>query len=141
MLAGRISGLRSLLLPQAVDHRRHQPQHAARALELHQRRPVGVEPVEDLGVDRVGRLDALLVLGIAALGRELLVLRPVQVGERRADHVAVLELGRVDQRLEQPAPHDLEAFLGAGRPPRRLDAADHVAQPVERLAPALPADL
>ena len=60
------------LLPQAVDHRRHQAQHAARALELHQRGPVGVEPVEDLRVDRVGRLDALLVVGVAALGRELL---------------------------------------------------------------------
>ena len=60
------------LLPQAVDHRRHQAQHAAGALELHQRGPVGVEPVEDLRVDRVGRLDALLVVGVAALGRELL---------------------------------------------------------------------
>ena len=53
------------LLPQAVDHRRHQAQHAARALELEQRGPVGVEPVEDLRVDRVGGLDALLV--VAAL--------------------------------------------------------------------------
>ena len=47
----------------------------------------------------------------------------------------------VGQRLEQPAPHDLEALLGAGGPPRGLDAADDVAQPIERLAPALAAHL
>ena len=72
------------LFPQAVDHRRHQPQHAAGALELHQRGPVGIEPVKDLGVDRVGRLDALFVVGVAALGRELGLLRPVEVRESLA---------------------------------------------------------
>ena len=83
----------------------------------------------------------LLVIGVAALGRELLVLRPVEVREGPRHHVAVLELRRIGQRLEQPPPHDLEALLGAGRTPRRLDAADHIAQPIERLAPALAADL
>ena len=124
-----------------MDHRRHQAQHAAGALELHQRGPVGVEPVEDLRVDRVGRLDPLLVVGVAALGRELLVLRAVEIGERARHHVAVLELRRIDQRLEQPPAHDLEALLGARRPPRRLHPPDDVAQPVERLAPALAAHL
>ena len=46
-----------------------------------------------------------------------------------------------DEWLEQPAADDLETFLGAGRPPRRLDTPDDVAEPVERLAPALAADL
>ncbi len=61
-------------LPQAVDHGRHQAQHAPRALEFHQRGPVGVKAVEDLGVDRVRGLDAFFVVGIPALGRELLML-------------------------------------------------------------------
>ena len=129
------------LFPQAVDHRRHQAQHAARALEFHQRGPVGVEPVENLRVDRIRGLDPLLVVGVAALGRELLVLRAVEVGEGARDHVAVLELRWIGQRLEQPPPHDLKAFLGARRPPRGFDAAHDVAQPVERLAPALTAYL
>ena len=47
----------------------------------------------------------------------------------------------IGQRLEQPPPHDLESLLGARRPPRGLDPADHVAQPIERLAPALAAHL
>ena len=83
----------------------------------------------------------LLVVGVAALGRELLVLRAVEIGEGPRHHVAVLELRRVGQRLEEPPAHDLEPLLGAGRPPRGLDPADHVAQPVERLAPALAAHL
>ena len=129
------------LLPQAVDHRRHQAQHAARALELHQRGPVAVEPVEDLGVDRVGGLDALLVVAVPALGRELGSLRAIEVGEGARGHVALLEGVRPGERLEQPPPHDLEAFLGRRRPPRRLHPPDHVAQPVQRLAPADAADL
>ena len=60
---------------------RHETQHAAGALELHQRGPVGVETVEDLGVNRVGRPDALLVVGVAAVGRELLRVRPVEIRE------------------------------------------------------------
>ena len=76
------------LLPQAVDHRRHQAQHAARALELHQRRPVRIEPVEHLRMDRIGRLQALLVVGVAALGRELLMLRAIEIGEGARDVVA-----------------------------------------------------
>ncbi len=77
------------LLPQGMDHRRHQAQHAAGALELHQRGPVRVEPVEDLGVDRVGGHDPLLVVGVAALGRELGALRAVEVGEGAGGHVAL----------------------------------------------------
>ena len=56
------------LLPQAVNDGRHQPQHAARALELHQRRPVRVQAVEDLGMDRIGGLDPLLVIDVPTLG-------------------------------------------------------------------------
>ena len=91
MFAGRMSGFLSPF-PEAVDHRRHEAQHAAGPLELHERRPVVVEPVEDLGVDRKSRLDALLVVRVAALGRELLVLSPVQVREGPRHHVAVFEL-------------------------------------------------
>ena len=129
------------LLPQAVDDGRHQPQHAARALELDQRGPVAIEAVEDLGVDGIGGAHALLVVGVAALGRELLLLAAVEVGKRPRHHVAVLELGGVAQRLEQAPAHDLKALLGRGRAPRRLDAAHHVAQAVERLAAALAAHL
>jgi len=133
-------GVAVALLPQRVDHGRHQAQDAARALELEQRRPVGVEAVEDLRVDRVRCLDALLVVGVGALRRKLLVLHPVEVGERPRHHVPVLEVRRVGHRLEQPPPHDLETLLGGRRMPRRLDASHHVAQAVERLAASLAAD-
>ena len=73
------------LLPEAVDDRRHQPQHAAGALERHQRRPVRVQAVEDLRMDRICGADPLLVVGVAALGRKLLVLRAVEVRERAGD--------------------------------------------------------
>ena len=127
-------------LPQAVDNGGHQAQHATGALEFDQRRPVAVEAVEDLRVNRVGGLDALLVIAAAALGREFLLLAAIEIGEGAGYHVAVLELRRVRERLEQPAAHDLEALFGARRAPGRFDAADHVAQTVQRFAAALAAD-
>lgn len=86
-------------------------------------------------MDGVGDLQTPLVLAVAALGRELLLLGAVQVGEGPHNHVAVFELARVTQRLEQ-VPHDLDAFFGASRPPGGLDSPDRVARLVERLAPA-----
>src|SRR5438552_1694122 len=100
-----------------MDHRRHQAQHTARALELHQRGPVGIEPVEDLRMDWERSLDALLVVGVAALGRKFRALRAVEVRERARGYVTLLKMLRPRQRLEQAPPHDLEAFLGTRRPP------------------------
>ena len=51
------------------------------------------------------------------------------------------EPGLVGERFEQPPADDLEPLFGAGRPPRRLDASDDVAQAGERLAAALTAHL
>ena len=129
------------LLPQAVDHGGHQAQHATRALELHQRGPVGVEAVKHFRVDRVGRAQALLIVRIAALRRELLMLGAVEIGKGPCHHVAVGELRRIGQGLEEPAAHDLKPLFGARWPPGGLDTPDHVAQPVERFAPALAAHL
>ena len=69
------------------------------------------------------------------------MLGPVEVGEGAGHNVAFTIPGRVRQRLEQAPADDLEPLLGAGRPPRRLDPAHHVAQPVQRLAAALAAHL
>ena len=52
---GMISGDGVLTGPQRVDHRAHQAQDAAGALEALKRRPLLVERVEQLRVDRVGR--------------------------------------------------------------------------------------
>ena len=88
-------------------------------------------------MDRIGGLEPLLIVRIAALGRKLRLLGTVEVGKGPRHYIAVLELRRIGQRLEEAPPHDLEAFLGTGRPPRRFHPAHHVAQPVERLPTAL----
>ena len=135
--AGQDEGTAIATLPLVMNHRRHQPQHAAGALELRQRRPVGVEPVEYLGMDGIGILDALFVVGLAALGGKLLLLRAVQVGEPARHHIAGRELRGIDKGLKQTPPHDPEALLGTGRPPGSLDATNHVAQPLQGVAAAL----
>ena len=92
-------------------------------------------------MDRIGGLDPLLVVDIPALRRKLLVLGPIELRKCPRDHIPVRELRGVRERLEEPPPHDLEAFLRTRRPPGRLDASDDVPQAIERLAPALPTDL
>ena len=62
---------RVVALPQLVDDRGHQPQHATGPLEPVQRRPVAVQPVEQLRVQRVRRLDPLLIRRLGDPGREL----------------------------------------------------------------------
>ena len=125
--AGQDEGTAITSLPLVVNHRRHQPQHAARALELRQRRPVGVQPIEHLRVNGIRFLDPLLVVGLPALGGEFLLLRAVQVGEAARHHVASRELRGI-QGLKQPAPHDPKALLGARRAPGSLDPTNHVTQ-------------
>ena len=58
---------RPVARPEIVDHRRHQAQHLARALEAFERRPVVVEPLEHLRVDRIARLQALRAARLPAL--------------------------------------------------------------------------
>ena len=100
-----------------MNYRRHEAQNAAGALKLHQRGPIGIEAVEHFRVNRVSCLEALLVVRIAAVGREFLLLRAVKLHEGFGGRVAGDEQLRVRNGLEEPTPDNLETFLGAGRPP------------------------
>ena len=114
MAAGQDEQVPVLLLPERVDDRRHELQHAAGPLEPLERRPVVEEPVEQLGVDRVAGPQALEVRLLLRLGREAALVLGVQLAEPLDDLVAALDrLGR--QRLEEAPPDDLEAT--PGRPP------------------------
>jgi len=124
-----------------VDHGRHEAQHAPGPLELHQGGPVVVEPVENFRVDGVGRPDALLVVRLAAVRRELLVLGAIEVVEGPRHRIARHEILLVHDRFEKPSADNLEPFLGARRPPGGLHAPDHVAQTVQGLPSPLASDL
>ena len=106
-----ISSAASLALPQLVDDRRHQPQHAARALELLERRPVARRAGRTArgGSGRRTRAAAGSRPPRASSGNSRRVLL-VQVAERVDDRVALArQLG--GHVLEQPPAHDLEALL------------------------------
>jgi hypothetical protein len=75
-----------------VHDRRHESQYSARALEAFKRRPVLVEPIEQLGMYRVRILDALLVIVGADLPGELGRVFGVQLGEAPAGDVAMHKL-------------------------------------------------
>src|SRR5437763_518625 len=123
-----------------MDHRGHQTQHAACPLEFVERRPIVVESVEHLRVDRVSHLDAAFVISFAAFRRELLLLRAVQFDEGVGNRVASNELVS-GKWLKQSAPNDLEALVWAGWAPGCLDPTNCVFQAGKGLAPAFPANL
>src|SRR5262249_22696825 len=105
------------LLPQTMDDRSHQAQHAPRALEFHQGRPVDVEPVEYLGMDWISGLNAPFIVTTTALWREFSLLYHVKLSECARGEIALLEhLAR--NRLKEAPPHDLETFLRRRGPPR-----------------------
>ncbi len=124
--------------PELVDHRRHQAQHAACALEALQRRPVLVEPVEELGVDGVGPAQALQIVTLGDPAGELACRIAVHIPESRHHGVArgVIDVGR-----EEAPAHDLEALSRRDRLPDRLDAAHHVGHGLQHPLARLTADL
>ena len=126
--------------PQRVDDGVHQPQHAAGALEALEARPVLVEAVEQLGMDRVGLLDAVLVAAVARLAREVVGVAVVHLDEAaggRADRGERVGVGRG----EQPLADDVVGLVRGRGPPLVGDAPHDVLQPLERLEAVGAADL
>src|SRR5699024_7242718 len=74
--------------PELVDHRTHQAQYAARALELLESGPLGIEPVEQFRMHRIGGTDPGLVLSTRDVGRELarvLLVEELELASRDCD--------------------------------------------------------
>ena len=110
-----------------MDHGRHQAQDTARPLELHQGRPVGIQAVEDLRMDRVGRFQSPFVLPLSATRREGVAgVGPVGLGECPARQGARIDPVGCD-RLEEAATHDLETLVRRGRLPVLGNAPHDVA--------------
>src|SRR5690606_19369771 len=93
--------------------------------------PIVVEAVKDFRVDGIRGTEALQIIAIAALGRELLMLGAVEVEESLCRGIALDELVLLDDRLEEATADDFKTFFGTGGFPRRFHAADGVAKAVE----------
>ena len=123
-----------------MDDGVHQAQDAARALEALEARPVLVEAIEQLGMDRVGLLDAVLVAAVTRLARELVGVAVVHLDEaagRRVDRRERVGVGRG----EQPLADDVVGLVRGRGPPLVSDAPHDVLQALERLEPMCAADL
>ncbi len=101
------------LFPKTVNDGCHQPQDAPCTLELHQCGPVGVESVEDLRMNGVGRFDTLFIVRVVAIRRKFRLLCSVKVCKGTCYNIAILELGRIGKRFKEPPPHNFKAFLSA----------------------------
>src|SRR5262249_28314855 len=89
--------------------------------------------------DGVGGAHAALVVGLAALERELAGLLAIEITEGFDDGVTLTSLVRA-QVLEQAAAHDLEALLGRRGAPVLFHAAEDVLELGQRETTTLAAD-
>jgi len=119
--AGQDHAVGVAVLPQPVNHLGQQLQHATGALEVAERGPVLVEPVEDLRVDRVRLLHALEVVVLLGLRRQFAAVGAVQLGEVAA---GVFHRQVVVDALKQPPAHDAEGLIFGRGLPDRVQAAE-----------------
>src|SRR6266478_2683744 len=96
---------------------RHELQHASGALEVVQRRPVLIEAIENLRVNRISMLQALEIMTVLRLRREVRSAGRVEVRVGAAD----LLRGEFVVDLREQAPtDDLECLLRRHRLPQSL---------------------
>ena len=109
------------VLPQAVDDLGHHLEHATSALEIFQARPIVIQAIKHFGVNRIGLLQTLIIMTLLGFGRKVGSVGNVKIGKLAA-HLLRRQL--IIDTIEQPAPHDLEGFLGSHRLPQRLHTAE-----------------
>ncbi len=124
-----------------MDDGGHKAQDTTGSLETVQLGPVVVQSVEQLGMDGISGFQAALVASLPAVRWKLLRLGAVQVGEGPGNRIEGGEVPLLRDGLEESPAHDLEAFLGTGRSPHRLQAAERIAQALDSFAAAFATDL
>ena len=136
--AGHDQRPRIVRLPEPIDAVRHQLQHAARPLEaIHIARPVEVQPVENLRVNRVALFEPRQIRALARLAGEIGRLA-VHRGEGAAGPLPLLGVDRI---AEQPPPHHLERLVVIERLPGRADPLKDVTDLIGDLRAARIAEL
>ena len=121
-----------------MNHRRHQAEHAARPLKTFQCRPVLVEAVEHLGVNRIARDHTLTVLQLAGLHGKYVLIRMVHLAECRTDAVSGIRVLAVE---EEAAAHNLKALVRRHGFPDRLHTPKGMCDTLKRSLPCRTANL
>ena len=120
--------------PQLMDDRRHQAEHTTCPLKALECRPVLVEAVEHLRMNRIAGDHALPIRHLA----HLLLIRMIHLAERLADAISAIRIFAVE---EETAAHNLKALVCRHRLPDRLHTPKCMRNAVERHLPRRTADL
>ena len=86
--AGHDQQIFAVAVPEAFDGECQQPQHTAGALEAIQGAPFLVEPVEQLGVNGIGRCELIAIAGFTRFSRELSFVHRIEIGEGTHHRIA-----------------------------------------------------
>src|SRR5205823_4351726 len=80
------------------------------------------------GVDGIGGLETTLIVSLSTVGRKLLRLSTVEIGEGPSNRITGSEVPLLRNWLKETPSYDLEALLSAGRSPCGLKTTERVAQ-------------
>ncbi|MNO82392.1 hypothetical protein D3C76_736650 [compost metagenome] len=109
------------VFPQAVDDLGHHLQDATGTLEVIEARPVVIQPVKYLRMNRVSLLQTFEVMAFLSFGRKFPTVSNVEVCELTT-HLLSSQL--VVDPTEQTTPNDLKSLLSRHRLPQRLHTAE-----------------
>src|SRR5436189_121634 len=76
----RVSRFSRAVVPESIKHLRHELEHASRALEAIERRPVFIKTVEHLRVDRIRLYETLNIAAFLRLVRHIDTVGDVEIG-------------------------------------------------------------
>src|SRR6266536_46741 len=94
-----------------MHDRGHQAQYAASALEFLDTRPIGVEAVEEFGMNGIGVLETPLILCLPAGRGKFRGLAAIEIHESPHNGISRYKERRIDDVLKEPSPHDFEALF------------------------------
>ena len=123
-------------VPQPVDHNGHVLENAARLLKLRQCRPVRIQPIEDLRMQRIGLPHTICVRRLLHVCRKE---RRVGMIHLHKSATSILSLRFAAYRGKEPPTDDLKGLLRRNRLPNRLYACEDRLDGGQRFHPALSA--
>ncbi len=104
-----------------MDDSGHQAQNATGTLKALQRCPIPIQPVKNLGMNRVAGYHTIPVLYFLSLHRKIRGILLIHAAESVADHISGIRVFTVE---EQSAAYNFKAFICCNRLPDRFHAAE-----------------
>ena len=106
--------------PKLMDDSSHQAQNATGTLKAFQRCPISIQPVKNLGMNRVAGYHTVPILHFLSLHRKIRGILLIHTAESVADHISGIRIFTVE---EQSTAYNFKALICCNRLPDRFHSS------------------